>query len=97
MLQHEQYGCDGLWCVTREQAYPFVFRPRRLKVCVPCAQLVYCRTVDDFVRFAKLIGLFLARRMQLLVMLDANGPIAGVAGKYKDGKRRYFLGRIDPG
>src|ERR1043166_870425 len=46
LLDHVGYGCVGLWCETAERAYPFLFRLRALKG-IPCAQLVYCRAVED--------------------------------------------------
>jgi hypothetical protein len=97
LLEHADYGCTSLWCITNERAYPFVFRPRTVKFVVPCAQLVYCRAVDNFVQFARPIGLYLARQLQLFVLLDANGPIPGLVGKYYLGKMpRYFFGSDPP-
>jgi hypothetical protein len=54
--------------------------------------------VDDFVRFARPIGLFLARHTgRFLVLLDANGPVQGLVGKYFAGKaNRYFCGLDRP-
>jgi hypothetical protein len=97
LLEHADYGCTSLWCVTPERAHPFVFRTRRVKMILACAQLVYCRSLDDFVSFARPIGLFLARRMQPLVLLDANDPVPGLVGKYYPGKwPKYFLGPDRP-
>ena len=62
LLQHAALGCVSLWCATAERAYPFVFRPRFVRGIVPCAQLIYCSDVADFVRFAGPIGRLLARR-----------------------------------
>jgi hypothetical protein len=97
MLEHAESGCTSLWCITPQDAYPFVFRTRQVKK-IPVAQLVYCRNVDDFVRFARPIGLFLARHTgRFLVLLDANGPIPGLAGRYFAGKaHRYFCGSDRP-
>lgn len=95
LLEHAEFGCTSLWCVTDEQAYPFVFRSRSVKH-LPCAQLIYCRGVEDFVRFARPIGLYLARKLQLLVILDANGPVPGLFGKYVGQAPRYFLGPDRP-
>ncbi len=84
LRDHAGYGCMSLWCETPERAYPFVFRARRVKRFVSCAQLIYCRDVADFVRFARPLGLFLAQRWRPLVILDANGPVGGLVGKYFD-------------
>jgi hypothetical protein len=95
LLEHADYGCTSLWCVTPERAYPFVFRPRTVKI-LPCVQLVYCRDVESFIRFARPIGWHLAQRLQLLVILDANGPIPGLVGKYFGKMPRYFFGPDRP-
>ena len=97
LVQHVDYGCKSVWCVTPEWAYPFVFRVRHLKR-VPCAQLVYCRDVDDFVRFARPLGSYLAQNTgRLLVLLDANGRPPGLVGKYFPGRGvKYFQGPYRP-
>jgi hypothetical protein len=96
LIEHADCGCASLWCVTPQGAYPFVFRIRRMRG-VPCAQLVYCRDVDDFVRFARPIGVFLARSWGFFVLLDAKGPVHGLVGKYFAGKvNRYFCGSDRP-
>ena len=97
LLEHVDYGCECLWCVTPERAFPFVFRIRRVRG-VPCAQLVYCRDIDDFVRFARPIGWFIARSTgRLLVLLDANAPVPGLVGKYFTGRApRYYHGPDRP-
>src|SRR5262249_12139012 len=94
---HRHYGCISLWCVTSERAHPFVFMPRRVKGLIPCAQLIYCRNIQDFVRFAGTIGRYLALRGRPFVIVDANGPIAGLIGAYCDGKApKYFKGPQRP-
>ncbi len=97
LMDHAGYGCMSLWCETPERAYPFVFRERRVKRFVSCAQLIYCRDVADFVSFARPLGLFLARRWRPLVILDANGPVGGLVGKYFDGiMPKYYKGPAPP-
>jgi hypothetical protein len=97
LLQHAALGCDSLWCITPGQASPFVFRPRLVKGLIPCAQLIYCRGVDDFVRFAGPIGRFLARQGKFLTVIDANGPIPGLVGWFQQGKMpKYYKGPLRP-
>jgi hypothetical protein len=97
LLEHAGYGCWSLYCSTEGTAYPFVFRPRVFKGLVPCAQLVYCRDVDDVVCFAGPIGRFLALRGRPLLLIDSNGPIPGLIGKYFDAKMpKYFKGPQRP-
>lgn len=97
LLEHAKYGCTGLWCVTSERAYPFVFRPRLVKGLFPCAQLMYCREIGDFVRFAQPIGRFFAIRGRPFTIVDSNGPICGLVGKYfHETMPKYFKGAQRP-
>jgi len=93
LVDHARYGCVSLWCVTSQRAYPFVFRPRRFKGYIPGAQLMYCREIDDFVRYARPIGRFLASRGILVVRVDSNGPIPNLVGRYFAGMDvRHYRG-----
>ena len=97
LLQHADLGCISLWCATSERAYPFIFRPRRVKKLLPCAQLIYCRDVGDFVRFAGPLGRHLLVCGKPFVIVDANAPIAGLIGLYRRGSMpRYFKGPQKP-
>ncbi|HML07959.1 MAG TPA: acyl-CoA acyltransferase [Xanthobacteraceae bacterium] len=97
LLQHAALGCISLWCATSEAGYPFVFRPRLVKGIIPCAQLIYCRDMADFVRFAGPIGRFLALRGCPLVIADANGRIRGLLGAFRRGSApKYFKGPQRP-
>ena len=97
LTMHKAHGCLSLWCKTSTGAHPFAFLPRLAKGVMPCAQLVYCRDIRDFVRFARPIGRYLAARGRPLVIIDANGPIAGLAGKYFSNKApKYFKGPDRP-
>ncbi len=97
LVQHAELGCISLWCATAERAYPFVFRPRRVKRLLPCAQLIYCRDVGDFVRFAGPIGRRLLGHGKPFVIVDANAPIPGLIGLYRRGAMpRYFKGPQQP-
>jgi hypothetical protein len=85
LRDHAGFGCHAFWCETAERAFPFVFRPRIARKLIPCAQLIYCRDLADLARFARPIGWHLARRGHPLMVLDADGPIPGMVGKYIDG------------
>ena len=63
---------------------------------MPFAYLAYCRQVDDFVRFAGPLERFLAWRGFPLVVLDSNGPVKGLVGRYFDGAPKYFKGPDRP-
>jgi hypothetical protein len=97
LVEHAAYGCVSLWCVTRERAHPLVFRPRVVKSVIPCAQLIYCRDVADVVRFARPVGRFVARRGRPFIVIDANGPIEGLLGRYLEGTSpKFFRGPVRP-
>ena len=82
LLQHAEHGCIGLWCVSAGRAYPFVFRPRLVKGFIPCAQLIYCRDIADFARFAGPIGRYLARRGRVIVHRRCEWPDTGTARNF---------------
>jgi hypothetical protein len=97
LVQHAAHGCISLWCATAQRAYPFVFRPRVVKGGIPCAQLIYCRDVDDFVRCAGPLGRVLARHGRPFVIIDANGPLPGLLGWFSRGNMpKYFKGPRRP-
>jgi hypothetical protein len=90
---HAKYGCICLWCVTAERAYPFAFRPRLFKRAIPGVQLVYCRDIEHFVRFAGPIGRFLALRGRLVVRIDSNAPLEGLIGTFTESAdSRFYKG-----
>lgn len=91
LCDHSHYGCLSIACETREGIHPFVLARRDLKGLIPCMQLVYCRGIDEFVRFAGVIGRVLARRGVFLITIDATKPIRGLAGKYYPGKMPKFI------
>jgi hypothetical protein len=97
LVEHAGYGCIGFWCITPERAFPFVFRPRVVKSVIPCAQLIYCADVADVVRFAGPIGRYLAWRGRPFVVIDANGPIKGLTGRYfADTMPKFYRGPVHP-
>jgi hypothetical protein len=96
LRDHARYGCISLVCHAANQTYPFVFRPRVHKG-IPCAQLVYCRSLDQFVRFAGPLGRYLAVRGRAPVIIDSNAPIPGLIGRFFDGRMpKYFKGPSRP-
>jgi hypothetical protein len=97
LQRHAEHGCISLWCEDTRHAYPFVFRPRIVKRAIPCAQLIYCRDIADFVRFAGPIGRYLARRGKPFVIIDSNGAIPGLIGTFRPGRMaKYFKGPQRP-
>ena len=94
---HSNYGCLSLWCSTAESAYPFVFLPRLIKGIIPCFQLIYCREIGDYVRFAGTLGWHLALRGRPFVIIDSDGRISGLTGWYfENSNPKYFKGPDRP-
>jgi hypothetical protein len=92
LADHARYGCLSLICGREGKRSPFVFGVRRLFGIFPIAHLVYCRSLEEFVRFAGSIGRFLAWRGYVLVICNANGPVRGLVGKYIGGRPKYRKG-----
>jgi hypothetical protein len=91
------YGCIAFCCTTDGQTRPFVFVPRIIKGFIPCAQLAYCRKITDLVDVAGTVGRYLLRHGRPLVLIDANGPIPGIPGKYfPDVAPKYYKGETAP-
>jgi hypothetical protein len=95
LFEHADYGCISLVVHTLDGLHPFVFRPRVVKGVPGFAQLIYCRNIEDFVRFSGSIGRFLIRRGKPLVIVEANGSIPGLVGKYFAGKMPHFFRGAD--
>jgi len=69
----------------------------RLKVgSLPYALLVYCRSLEEFIRFTGPMGRFLAWRGMPIVFIDSNGPIPGFIGKPIDKGPKFFRGPYRP-
>jgi hypothetical protein len=93
---HANYGCASLTCSSKDRRHPFVFVLGRKFGLVPYAYLAYCRDLEDFVRFAGPLGRFLAWRGFPVVVLDANGPVRGLIGRYFTNFPKYFKGPDEP-
>jgi hypothetical protein len=100
LRRHAGYGCISLVCRTAQEAIPFIFfslRKRRGIIPLPALQLGFCRGISDFVRCAGAIGRYLLWHGKPIIILDANGPTAGLAGVYSEARgRKYFKGPRQP-
>jgi hypothetical protein len=95
---HAGYGCLSIICETDGQRYPFIFLRRKLAHrLLPGAQLIYSRDIADFSRFAGNLGWFLLNYGMPCVIVNANGPIPGLAGRYYEGRGpKYYKGPNPP-
>jgi hypothetical protein len=90
------YGCIS-FCVTDGRTHPFVFLPRTIRRLVPCVQLVYCRDIADLIDMAGTVGRYLLLLGRPFVLVDANGRIPGLSGKYfPEATPKYYKGPLAP-
>jgi hypothetical protein len=91
LASHAGYDCICLVCEYQGTAHPFVFGRRR-KFGIPMAHLYYCRDQTEFGHFAASLGRHLLRCGILFAVLDADGPLPGLIGRYVPRGRRYWRG-----
>jgi hypothetical protein len=96
LVAHASYGlCLSVICEQNGIVHPFVFALRH-KYGMPYAYLIYTRSLADFVTLAGTLGRYLARRGFPAVVLDADGPIGGLPGKYMEAPPKFWLGGERP-
>jgi hypothetical protein len=100
LKRHASYGCLSLVCRSAGESIPFIFFPLRKRrgiIPLPALQLGFCRDIVDYVRCAGAIGRYLLSHGRPIVILDANGALAGVRGLYSEARgRKYFKGSAQP-
>jgi hypothetical protein len=100
LKRHAEYGAVSLVCHSAEAALPFIFFPLRKRrgfIPLPALQLGYCRSIPDYVGCAGAIGRYLLRMGKPVIIVDANEPLAGLAGVYSEAHgRKYFRGPHRP-
>jgi hypothetical protein len=98
LREHAALGCQSLICVDDNCAFPFVFVRRRMaKGLAPGRQLIYCRSIAELAQWAGSIGRLLLRQGAAVCVVDANGPIAGLVGRYRPERNpKYFKGPFPP-
>jgi len=96
MRTHVGYGCIGVVVSAGDRQYPFLFDRSWKYRFGRVAYLAYCPNIDDFVRFAGPLGRFLLSRKLPAVVIDANGPVAGLLGRYYEATPKYYRGPDPP-
>lgn len=96
--EHAAMGCLSLICVSGGEVAPLVLqRKLLLKGLAPARQIVYCRDIADLPRIAGTLGRFLLARGGLLCVVDANGGIEGLSGRFFHNRGpKYFRGPRPP-
>ena len=101
LTRHARYGCLSLVCrAPTGGPLPFILLPMRIRrgwIAPPAMQLIYCRDIADYVQCAGAIGRALIRHGKISVLVDANGPVAGLTGIFSKARgRKYFKGPHRP-
>ncbi|GEO97816.1 hypothetical protein GCM10007887_02060 [Methylobacterium haplocladii] len=97
MEHHAALGCITFWCVADGRAYPFVVARRLIKGRLPIAQIVYCAEALDWRRLSHAVGRALARHGLFLLLLDAQGAVPGLPGRFLAGRMpKYARGPVTP-
>jgi hypothetical protein len=98
LADHAAFGCLALVGVKDGAATPLVFQKRTIwRGLIPCLHVIYCRDPNDLTAFSAALGRRFARAGRLLCVLDANGPVPGLAGRFLPGRElRYFKGAAAP-
>jgi hypothetical protein len=95
LARHAADGCLSLACRMRDgHVSSFILHSMRIRgMWLPAMQLIYCRGVSEYFACASAIGRFLLKRGKISVALDANGPLKGPIGLYREPLgRKYFKG-----
>ncbi len=95
---HARLGLDALIGVLDGAATPFVLKIwplwRRLP---PAAELIYARSESDVAAFARALGRHCQKKGRWRLIVGANGPIDGLAGRFRAGYHpRYVRGPCTP-
>jgi hypothetical protein len=100
LTRHARYNCLSIVCRTQNGASAFILQPVRIRrgwIAPPAMQLIYCRDIAEYVACAGTIGRLLLRLGKISVIVDSNGPIAGLVGLYTERRgRKYFKGPHRP-
>jgi hypothetical protein len=98
LREHAMAGCVTLWLETADGGYPFIFRKRVLRLGrLPCAMLLYCRSLEDLERFAGSIGRALLRQGLPLMFAGTDRSLRGIPGRHFPEKMPiYYKGPAKP-
>ena len=98
LADHAGFGCLALIGVKDGAASPLIFQKRTIwRDRIPCLQVIYCRAPTDLATFSPALGRALTRRGHFLCVLDADGAVPGLVGRFLPGRElRYYKGASAP-
>ena len=97
LADHARFGLSAAIGVIENRATPFVWRLRPLwRHVIPTARLIYARSEADLVAFAPARGARRRAQGRLRRLVAANGPNAGLVGRYVADRAPFFALRGSP-
>ncbi|MGJ5134870.1 acyl-CoA acyltransferase [Bradyrhizobium oligotrophicum] len=94
LIRHARHGCLSIVVRSKQSSIPLVLQQARIRqgrFALPAMQLIYCRDISDYVACAGAVGRFLLLRGRVSVIVDANGPVAGLYGVYTERRGRKYI------
>lgn len=88
---HAGFGCLTPVIDAEDGPVPLVLLPRRVARAVPVAQVIYCERRADLGRHAGALLRWVRRRGRVGLLIDADDPIEGFAGRHYPGKAAKYL------
>jgi len=83
LMDHTAFGCLGVWCHGRDGGQPLIFRRRwMIKRHLPCAQLIYCRSLETLEAAAPSIARMLASLGMPLLLIPTDRPLRRMPGRF---------------
>ena len=98
LKQHAGFGCLAVVLKDAGNSYPFVFQKHFVKGIFPVHRLIYCRHIDEFVKYSGNLGRLLLQNGSLLTRFDSNDGTPAILGWYMESPgRKYAKGPNAPG
>lgn len=101
LRRHAELGCTVLVACENGQYTGYVFRRyciRAGKLPLPAMLVIHGPDQKQLVRLAGNLGRHFLRRAAPFLVIDADGPVAGLLGVYTEARgRKYFRGPHRPG
>lgn len=96
LADHHRFGCVSLWCEMDGRGQPFIFRRRFVGPArIPCAQLIYCPSLEQLAAYCRPIGRALVLRGMPIMLVPSIGPLKGVPGRFFPGRMPMYYKAVD--
>jgi hypothetical protein len=94
LKDHAEFGCLTPVIESEGRLLPLVLLRRRVRRCLPVAQLIYCENRDAVLDRAAALFSWLRRRGYPALLLDTNGGQPSLRGRYFPGlAAKYYRGQ----